>query len=201
MTTGWRASCRALCKYETLLRARAYGSNSWCVPSDRWSIEQLTPADHERLRSVRLRALSDTPAAFGTPWAEAAAWPSVVWREQLEHATTFVAVGPGVAQPTFTTKTADVGVVRCVLHAQAETASLISLWVAPEARGAGIASTLIASVLAFARRQKMGRVVLDVVDTNTPAIALYRKHGFAPNGERRAMQDPDLTEIQLERLL
>ena len=156
-------------------------------------IEQLGLHEHERLKAVRLRALEQAPAAFGTKLADAVTWSTPTWSEQLEQMITFVAVR----------STTDVGLVRCVLHPEADTASLISLWVAPEARGVGVAGQLIQRVLDCAHGHKVGRVVLDVVETNAPAIALYRKHGFVPNGERIVFPEScrGVAEQQFELLL
>jgi ribosomal protein S18 acetylase RimI-like enzyme len=152
----------------------AYGLRNKRMSAVRWRIEKLGVHEHERLKALRLRALAEAPAAFGTKLSDAVVWSTAQWRKQLEQMNTYVAAAP----------TADVGIVRCVLHDQAHTAALVSLWVAPESRGVGVAGQLVCAVLELARHHRIGRVVLDVVETNAAAIALYRKLGFVPNGER-----------------
>lgn len=143
------------------------------------NIKRLTAAEGLRLRAIRLRALADAPDAFGSTYAEAAARPS--WAAQLQEFATFVAVVDGK----------DVGLVRGVGDdVQPDVAWLISLWVSPEARGKGVGEALIDAVVAWARASGARRVLLDVGDHNQPAIALYARKGFAPNGTVGCLPTP-----------
>lgn len=54
------------------------------------------------------------------------------------------------------------------------------LWVAPEARGQGLARRLMEEVEAFARRAGMTHLRLDTNSALTEALALYRKTGWQP---------------------
>ena len=58
--------------------------------------------------------------------------------------------------------------------------------VAPEARGRGVASSLVSTLLDTARRDGASRVLLEVADDNEPALALYARHGFAEIDRRPA---------------
>jgi ribosomal protein S18 acetylase RimI-like enzyme len=90
-----------------------------------------------------------------------------------------------------------VGMVSCT-SPDAGAAELISLWVAPEARGQGVGDSLIEAVVAWAARQGADRVVLAVWQANRQAIALYQRHGFRDTGpspsaaRARASDPPDL---------
>lgn len=159
-------------------------------------IERMRPGDGERWRSIRLRALRDSPDAFGTTLDEAQTRPAEVWEHDLHQFATFVAV----------VGDSDVGVARGDIarggrHDRAsDTGYLLSMWVAPEARHRGIAALLIEAVVNWARTEGLHRLVLDVGEKNAPAIALYTKMGFAPNGVRGALPPPreHVREIQLE---
>ena len=59
------------------------------------------------------------------------------------------------------------------------------LFVAPEARGAGVGSALIRAVLSEARRRGCTAVRLEVIDRNLRARALYERLGFVPTEEVR----------------
>lgn len=59
---------------------------------------------------------------------------------------------------------------------------LISMWVAPSARGQGIGDALIDALTAYAIEHGAGRVLLAVRETNRQAIALYQRHGFVDAG-------------------
>lgn len=54
------------------------------------------------------------------------------------------------------------------------------LWIAPQARGIGLASQLMQAVEDAARRAGLARLVLDTNGTLTEAIALYRRLGWTP---------------------
>jgi ribosomal protein S18 acetylase RimI-like enzyme len=59
---------------------------------------------------------------------------------------------------------------------------LISMWVAPFARGHGVGDSLANAILEWAREQQASRVALAVFEGNEPALALYRRHGFIDVG-------------------
>jgi GNAT superfamily N-acetyltransferase len=54
------------------------------------------------------------------------------------------------------------------------------LWVAPEARGHGLARRLMAEVEAFARTAGLTRLRLDTNNALSEALALYRSSGWTP---------------------
>jgi GNAT superfamily N-acetyltransferase len=154
------------------------------------TIERLAAGDGERLRAIRLRALKDSPDAFGTTFKEAAAQPPESWELQLEQLATFVA----------TTNGCDVGLVRGTAHERCRDAGcLISMWVAREARRQGIGSALIDALAEWAGTQGWDRLLLDVGERNTPALALYTRKDFVPTGEIGALPPPrdHLREVQL----
>jgi GNAT superfamily N-acetyltransferase len=133
------------------------------------------------LRSIRLRALRDAPDAFSTTLEDAAAWPAESWSQQLLELRTFVAVSDGL----------DVGVVRCARGGtSAETGWLISMWVAPEVRRKGVGGALVDAVIDWARSSDVNRLLLEVADNNRPAIALYSRRGFKPNGGAGTLPPP-----------
>lgn len=93
-------------------------------------VERLVPADAERLRDVRLRALTDAPDAFGATYEGDKAHPMEKWVERLSNpASAWFAAGDGDRI---------VGLV-CGLEEHPGQVHLLSMWVAPEARGTGLA--------------------------------------------------------------
>jgi GNAT superfamily N-acetyltransferase len=144
-------------------------------------LEQLTTGDGPRLRAIRLRALRDAPDAFSTTFEEAAARPQEEWSRQVVELPTFVAVSNDL----------DVGMVRCARDEdRPDTAWLLSMWVAPEMRRTGVGATLVDAVIDWARAHGMTRLLLDVADHNTAAIALYARKGFAPTGDVTTLPPP-----------
>ena len=63
------------------------------------------------------------------------------------------------------------------------------MWVAPSARGHAVADVLIQDLVAWAANLGSPAVRLSVRETNAPAIALYRRHGFEATGERATEKD------------
>lgn len=153
-------------------------------------IERLGPGDGPRLRAVRLRALADAPDAFVTTLAEAEAWDDASWEGQAVSLPTFVWVDHG----------ADLGMVRVApFDGDPQAAYLISMWVAPEARGHGVGDALVSEVLSWARVHARRRVFLDVGERNRPARALYERAGFVVSGVRGTLPEPRarVCEVQM----
>lgn len=60
---------------------------------------------------------------------------------------------------------------------------LISMWVAPTARGRGVGAALVLDVEQWARSVGAQVLRLDVADGNRAASRLYRRNGFGCTGE------------------
>jgi ribosomal protein S18 acetylase RimI-like enzyme len=75
-------------------------------------------------------------------------------------------------------------------------AELISLWVAPAARGRGVGDEAVRQVLTWVRREyPASRVVLSVKVDNDHAIRLYRRHGFVDAGVSPEDRDERLMRL------
>jgi ribosomal protein S18 acetylase RimI-like enzyme len=144
-------------------------------------LHRLGADEGARLRAIRLRSLRDAPDAFCSTHDEAAARPPESWRQQLVELATWVAVVGGD----------DVGLVRGARHDERPAdAYLLSMWVAPEARGMGLGEALIHAVIGWARAAGYERLLLEVADENRPAIALYARLGFEPTGVTSTLPPP-----------
>ena len=146
-------------------------------------IEQLKPDDYERARTIRLRALRDDPDAFWTAAEEEEQRTPDQWRERLGavDAATFVARRGD----------ADVGlVVGAPHHAHDGDAGLFSMWVAPQARRAGVAEALVRRVIAWASDGGFRNLQLEVADANVAAVRLYERLGFVDTGDTGRFPPP-----------
>lgn len=136
------------------------------------ALEAIGADDWQVWRELRLQALAEAPYAFGTRLAE---WQGQFdaesrWRARLTDVPfNVVAYLDG----------ASVGIVSATAPDTDATVALISMWVAPLARGCGVGDALVQAVLRWSFEQKARRVALDVFENNEHAIALYRRHGFA----------------------
>lgn len=149
-------------------------------------------ADSARLRAVRLRALRADPDAFWATAAEEEDLPDGHWRDRLAR--------PEVATFLARLDGDDVGLVVIAPHHDvAGDLGLYAMWVAPEARGLGVASALIRAGLAWALGTGHRTVRLEVADHNTAAIGLYTRCGFLPTGRTGALPPPreHITEHEL----
>ncbi len=146
-------------------------------------IERFGADEWERLKAVRLRALRDAPDAFGSSYERESGFTPDTWRERLSGSWWRVAVAEG----------GDVGLV-CV-RVEEGRAHLLSMWVAPEARGRGVGSRLVDAAIGRAREQGLDEVELWCVDHNTAARALYAGKGFTPSGKAMGLpSNPDIPE-------
>lgn len=134
------------------------------------TIYTLTPDDWELFRDLRLRALADAPAAFGSRLADWRDAPEERWRQRLEAVPLNLAAlldrhPVGMASATVE----DHGV------------ELISMWVAPEARGTGVSAALTDTAVAWAADRERGTFLM-VRGDNARAIAAYERAGFVGQG-------------------
>ena len=131
--------------------------------------KRLSIDEWRQWRSLRLAALADAPGAFGSGLADWSDAPDQRWRSRLRDVPLNVIAhlgGEPVGQVSGTAT--DAGVVE-----------LISMWVAPHARGVGVGDALIGSVVSWAQSCAASRVELDVKASNDPARRLYTRNRFA----------------------
>lgn len=64
-----------------------------------------------------------------------------------------------------------------------ETAHLYQMWVAPTHRRLGVGRMLLDAVINWASKASLRWIVLGVTCGDTPAMRLYQRAGFKPNGE------------------
>jgi ribosomal protein S18 acetylase RimI-like enzyme len=146
------------------------------VPKDpALTVKVLTPDDWRLWRRLRLDALREAPYAFGATLAYWQGEGDVEqrWRDRLTAVAFNVAAMVG-GEP--------VGMVSGARTDRTDETELISMWVAPAARGRGVGDRLVAAVVDWSRSLPASRVTLSVVTDNGPAIALYRRHGFKDAG-------------------
>lgn len=156
----------------------------------------LTPGDWQLWRRLRLAALAEAPHAFGSTLAE---WQGEGDREERWRARLAL---PGSYNLVAVVDDEPVGMASGV---PAEDGSadveLVSMWVAPAARGRGVATALVAAVEDRARRDEATTLRLAVAEGNEAATRLYARHGFTDTGERQLMPDGRRRERVLARWL
>ena len=154
-------------------------------------VRQLRVDEADALRELRLRALQDSPWAFGSSYARELGHAPEWWETRARQAGDVVYVVDG--------GDALAGMAGGFVPDDEETVWLWGMWVAPEARGRGLGRALAESVIGWAGER---RVTLEVTDDERgrPAEALYRSLGFEPTGERRRLDsDPGLETTVMSR--
>ncbi len=154
-------------------------------------VRRVRPEEWEPLRDLRLRALVDAPYAFARTWEEDQRRPEEHWRSAAESPI-FVAIRDGQW----------VGMAGCYLEPTDPTVVVWGMWVAPEARRAGLGRRLLEAAIDWARSERMTGVRLSVAENNGAAFELYRSAGFTPTGKTQTLaSDSSVREIELSRRL
>ena len=86
-----------------------------------------------------------------------------------------------------------------ILRSAAEEAEVLSLGVVPRARGRGVGAALLNAALERLPRRRARALFLEVDGGNTPALALYRRFGFAEVARRRSYYAPGTDAIVMRR--
>ena len=143
------------------------------------------------VRRLRLAALADSPAAFGSTLGRELGHGETTWRERLGASPCFLAWRDG--EP--------VGLV-AVLAEQPGSGRwhLVSMWVSPQARGCGVADRLVAAVIAQVRAVGAATVTLWVATGNARARAFYVRMGFRATGIQQTYQRDDASDLEEEEL-
>ena len=140
----------------------------------------------ERLRALRLAALSESPGAFGSSHEREAAYEPRDW-EMLGGGPGAVFVGgdwEGLAG----------------VYLEGEEPRLWGMWVAPAARGRGLGRALAEAVIGWARDRAFERLRLGVTEAAPEALRLYERLGFTRTGAARPLR-PDSTLCEHELAL
>lgn len=136
----------------------------------------IGPDDWRPWRELRLAALAEAPDSFGSTLAD---WTGARdderrWRNRLATVPLNLVV---------TLEGEPVGMVSATAPDAEGAVWLISMWVAPRARGRGVGDEAVRKVRDWARQiHPASLLVLSVKSHNAHAIRLYRRHGFVDVG-------------------
>ena len=160
-------------------------------------VRRLDPSEYVLLRTLRLRALADTPSAFGSTYERELAFTDEEWRRRLHpDANPHYVCGEPDAEPLGIVA---VGIDRT--EANAHVARVWGMWVDPAARGTGAADALIETAMAWATNNEFTVARLQVTEGNVRAERMYERLGFRRTGASVTRAHDGLVEIELERPL
>jgi len=158
-----------------------------------FSIRRLRAAEWRDYRALRLRALGDSPNAFGSTMEIEQAKPDEYWVDRLSSATASRRQLPLVAE----TSTGLVGLVwGWIDPSKPAAAHIFQMWVAPEVRNRGCGALLVDAVVAWAREAEATSVTLRATCGDTAAKRLYERAGFKPIGAPEPLRPGATIRVQ-----
>ena len=134
------------------------------------TVHRVTPDDWQSHRDLRLEMLQAAPDAFFTQYADIVDFDEETWRGRIATQCHFQARLDG--DPV-----GSVGVWDDP-ETPDDAATLVAMYVAPRARGAGVGERLVQAVLDEAAERGRTRVVLEVTDGNEAGDPAVRADGF-----------------------
>jgi ribosomal protein S18 acetylase RimI-like enzyme len=162
------------------------------------TLEPISSHNVAIFREVRLRALKDSPSAFGSTYAREIQLTDAEWFERAarwngDRGIGFLATDGSTV----------CGIAGSFLdEADPMRAQLISMWTAPEYRQRGVGRVLVEKIAAWASGRGARALTLMVTSSNESAMLFYRRLGFTPTGHTEPYpNDPSLVEYEMSRPL
>ena len=162
------------------------------------SIEPINRHNALAFKVARLRALQDTPTAFGSTYAVESRRTEQEWLQRADRwhgdrSVAFLALDSKLP----------CGIVGSFLDREEPShAVLVSMWVAPSHRRSGVGRALVCAVVDWARIKDARVVQLTVTCNNDTAITFYRNLGFSFTGATEPYpNDAELFEQEMRRAI
>lgn len=162
-------------------------------------IKRITPETAFVFKEVRLRALAESPTAFSSTYARESQFPDEEWRRRAERCS-----GDGKDAMFMAFENEAVCGIAGTLRdpENAGRAQLVSMWVDPAHRRAGVGKALIDAVVEWNSARGVAELAMMVTDVNVAAIALYERLGFAKTGvTEQYPNDPSILEYEMTMTL
>ena len=149
------------------------------------TVRALGEDDWNAFKAIRLAALVDSPDAFAASLEEEQGYPEDFWRLRLRRSVRLLA--EETASDSDTTR---LGVVSLGegKDEDGRVAEIFGLWVAPAARGTGVATKLVEASAERARQDGRSHVSYWVGTDIGRAVAFASGIGFRPTDFRRPMR-------------
>ena len=143
-------------------------------------VRRLAADEWREYRNLRLRALAESPDAFGSVYAAEAGQADSHWSARVASGAESASDLPLVAESG--------GELVGLLWARSDASEpdvvhLYQMWVAPSARGGGVGRRLVETAIAWATGRHARIVLLRVTCGDTPAARLYARLGFVASGD------------------
>jgi ribosomal protein S18 acetylase RimI-like enzyme len=161
------------------------------------TLHPITPILASQYKAVRLRALHDTPSAFGSTYARESRFTETEWQQRAANLCTPRSIGYLAHEDDYC------GIAVSFLKEQnPRQAELMSMWVSPDQRRTGTGRLLVDAIESWARSSGALTFQLMVTNTNLAAISFYQRLGFTPTGRTEPYpNDPTLIEYEMSKPL
>lgn len=157
------------------------------------NVRALGEEDWRQYRDIRLMALKESPDAFVATEAQEEALDEQGWRERMRRARRLVAERDGSLLGVVSLGQGDPD-HSCPVE-------LFGQWVAPQARGTGVAWKLVEAGAAQALADGHRQLGYWVGTDNGRAVAFASSFGFRPTGTRRPMRVTNETDGAQEMVM
>lgn len=162
------------------------------------TLHKITPPLASSYKAVRLRALQDSPSAFGSTYAREAQFTDADWHQRAANLCTPRSIG-------YLAHHHDeyCGIAVSFLNEQhPQHAELMSMWVAPDQRRTNTGRLLVSAIEAWARSAGADTLQLMVTSYNLAAISFYQRLGFTETGRTEPYpNDPALIQFEMSKSL
>ena len=152
-------------------------------------IRRLGLHDASLLRSLRIRALTDSPSAFGSTLDVTLQRPLADWQYMLR----------ADGNPFFVYEVGGHihGLAGGFVPEEPGIVHLVSMWIDPAHRGRGVSDALVRHVIEWAASIGATRVSLECTEGNAHAEALYVRHGFRRTGTAAPRERDGAMEFEM----
>lgn len=176
--------------------------------SESVNIVELSPDDWQILRDLKLRSIEEEPVAFEDPDEGREKYQNrseEEWRAILEGKMS--GGKEGETMMVFADSPEGyIGMVSSIVPAEQDpetrTATMQHMYVSKDKRGSGAGKKLIQALIEKLRnRGDLKKLQLEVVESQTPAIELYKSNGFVEVGRKKEAINRDgqiYDEIEME---
>lgn len=158
--------------------------------SESFNVRRAVFGDEVLLRALRVRALTESPEAFGSTLERELARTTEDWQRWMSPGVTFILDRAGAA----------VGIVAGQRDPDdPNLVQLMAMWVDPSARSAGGGDALVSAIVEWAAAEGAKTVSLQVIKTNARAIRFYERQGFQMTGHELAREKDGQIESRMQR--
>jgi ribosomal protein S18 acetylase RimI-like enzyme len=161
-------------------------------------IRRITLENLPAFKETRLRALAESPSAFGSTYEAESQFSDAQWRARLERWNGERGVGLLAMEGNVA-----YGIAGALVDDDDDgRATVVSVWVASAQRGQGVGRLLMQALTAWARERGVGVLRLMVTNSNAIALRFYGGLGFKMTGRTDPHpNDPALRECEMSRVV